>query len=58
MLIYLTSFNNKYKINFTKFLGQEEFYKVNRNIKKCPSAQFIAGEKEKCWLIEYNDINI
>ena len=58
MLIYLTSFNNKYKINFTKFLGQEEFYSVNRNIKKCPSAQFIAGEKEKFWLIEYNDINI
>lgn len=58
MLIYLTSFNNKYKINFTKFLGQEEFYNVNRNIKKCPSAQFIAGEKEKFWLIEYNDINI
>lgn len=58
MLIYLTSIGNNYRINFTKFLGQEDFYNVNRNIKKCPSAQLISTDKEKFWIIDYNDINV
>lgn len=56
--IYLTTYQEYYyKINYIKFLDNQNFASLNKKIRQCSTAKFIDQGKEKFWIIEAQDVS-